>query len=317
MNKIIKTLPLAVLGLALAQATAQADSTPLRDINHTFAKQDILALQAKGIINGYGDGTYRPNQAVTRAEYAALLLKAKGIPVPDAYYGIFRDARRGEWFTPYAELSYRIGVTSGAGAGSFAPDRPLTREEMVKMTVSALGRASEKARVMDWPDYTRAIMPYSDRGSLSEWAIKPVAYAIQQGIMHGTTDARLNPKNYATRADVAALLNRAFVSKPQPAYRVPVSRGSVNYWDRKGVEATAYTHSGALTYIGMQVREGMVAVDPGQIPLGSHLYIPGYGYGIAGDTGGAIKNLRVDLFKNTYDAAIEFGRRNMDVYILD
>jgi 3D (Asp-Asp-Asp) domain-containing protein/uncharacterized protein YabE (DUF348 family) len=86
--------------------------------------------------------------------------------------------------------------------------------------------------------------------------------------------------------------------------------------------ATAYTPYCAgcsghgLTAIGVPAGHGVVAVDPRVIPLGSHLYIPGYGAAVAGDTGGAIQGNRIDLgFINEADAR-EFGRRNITVYVL-
>jgi len=91
------------------------------------------------------------------------------------------------------------------------------------------------------------------------------------------------------------------------------------------MEATAYDPgpesngkwTGMPTAYGMQVGYGVVAVDPKVIPLGTPLYIDGYGYAIAGDTGGAIKNLRIDLGYNTRAEALRFGRREVKVYVLD
>lgn len=91
------------------------------------------------------------------------------------------------------------------------------------------------------------------------------------------------------------------------------------------MEATAYDPgpesngkwTGMPTAYGMQVGYGVVAVDPKVIPLGTPLYIDGYGYAIAGDTGGAIKNLRIDLGYNTREEALRFGRREVKVYVLD
>ncbi len=65
------------------------------------------------------------------------------------------------------------------------------------------------------------------------------------------------------------------------------------------------------------VHHGVVAVDPRVIPLGSHLYIPGYGRAVAGDTGGAIIGHRIDLAFNSYGDAIRFGRRPVKVYVLN
>jgi 3D (Asp-Asp-Asp) domain-containing protein len=66
-----------------------------------------------------------------------------------------------------------------------------------------------------------------------------------------------------------------------------------------------------------QVEKGVVAVDPRVIPLGTRLYVEGYGYAIAADTGGAIKGNRIDLAFNTYEEAIQFGMKDVKVYILE
>jgi len=70
------------------------------------------------------------------------------------------------------------------------------------------------------------------------------------------------------------------------------------------------------TASGMKARVGVVAVDPKVIPLGTELYIENYGYAIAGDTGGAIKGMIVDLFFDTLEECIQHGRRNVTVYVL-
>jgi 3D (Asp-Asp-Asp) domain-containing protein len=67
---------------------------------------------------------------------------------------------------------------------------------------------------------------------------------------------------------------------------------------------------------GMLVHHGVVAVDPHVIPLGSQLFIPGYGRAVAGDTGGAIIGRRIDLAFNSYGDAMRFGRRSVTVYVL-
>ncbi|MDR1642444.1 MAG: G5 domain-containing protein [Clostridiales bacterium] len=91
------------------------------------------------------------------------------------------------------------------------------------------------------------------------------------------------------------------------------------------MNATAYTASElakpgskryGITASGMKVAHGVVAVDPRVIPLGTKLYIEGYGYSIAADTGGAIKGNKIDLYMETLQAARQFGRRNVTVYVL-
>ena len=94
-------------------------------------------------------------------------------------------------------------------------------------------------------------------------------------------------------------------------------------------KATAYTSdrgdSGTICSTGMRAQVGVVAVNPKRIPYGSKLYITSpdgsyvYGYAIAGDTGGGVRKnaLVADLFMDTYEECIQFGRRTMNVYILE
>ncbi|MEG1500413.1 MAG: 3D domain-containing protein [Clostridiales bacterium] len=83
------------------------------------------------------------------------------------------------------------------------------------------------------------------------------------------------------------------------------------------VRATAYTHTGNRTRTGTWPKEGTIAVDPSVIPLGSYLYVEGYGYGRAEDTGGAIKGNRIDVFMDSEGACRQWGVKKVDVYVLD
>jgi 3D (Asp-Asp-Asp) domain-containing protein len=94
------------------------------------------------------------------------------------------------------------------------------------------------------------------------------------------------------------------------------------YMARSAIEmlATAYTADcvgcGGMTAIGLRAGLGIVAVDPRVIPLGTRLYIPGYGFAVAGDTGGDIVGHRIDLGFNSQRDAVLFGRRDVTVYPL-
>lgn len=85
-------------------------------------------------------------------------------------------------------------------------------------------------------------------------------------------------------------------------------------------EATAYTWGGGAsgnTSIGLYPKRGIVAVDPRVIPYYTKLYIPGYGMAIAGDTGGAIVGTRIDLFMDSLHECYQWGRRDVEIYILE
>ncbi|MGI6191967.1 MAG: G5 domain-containing protein [Christensenellales bacterium] len=85
------------------------------------------------------------------------------------------------------------------------------------------------------------------------------------------------------------------------------------------VQATAYTHTGNRTATGVMPYVGMIAVNPDQIPYGTKLYVEGYGYGVAGDTGAFrhTDRFQIDLFMDTFAECMRWGRRNnVKVYIL-
>jgi 3D (Asp-Asp-Asp) domain-containing protein len=139
------------------------------------------------------------------------------------------------------------------------------------------------------------------------------------------TDGKLNKRIVETRV----------LRKPQTRV-VAVGVGTsdaIADFARHGLEKTSYIASGALDMIataytagcagcsgytatGYRAGHGIVAVDPRVIPLGTRLYIPGYGFAIAGDTGGAIRGNRIDLGFDSLSDALQFGRRPVKVYTL-
>lgn len=94
-----------------------------------------------------------------------------------------------------------------------------------------------------------------------------------------------------------------------------------NYYSILSMEASAYLpgdgNGAGITATGIRATYGVAAVDPSIIPLGTRLYIPGYGEAIAADTGGAIRGYMIDLCMESYSEAMQFGRRNVTVYVLN
>lgn len=100
--------------------------------------------------------------------------------------------------------------------------------------------------------------------------------------------------------------------------------GTIRYTDVLDMEATAYypgpestgRWADGYTATGLKAGHGVIAVDPSVIPLGTRVYIPGYGIAVAGDVGGAIRGNLIDLAFDTYREAMHFGRQRVQVYIL-
>ena len=126
-------------------------------------------------------------------------------------------------------------------------------------------------------------------------------------------------------------LDRIVVKQPVPGTKkigervLVMSRSGYRGKRVLDMEATAYDSGFSstghafdnVTATGAKAEYGIVAVDPRVIPLGTKLFIEGYGYAVAKDVGGAIKGLRIDLFFESHKEAIQFGRRHVKVYVLD
>lgn len=166
--------------------------------------------------------------------------------------------------------------------------------------------------------------PVLRQGATGEQVVKIQQLLAASGFYAGAFDGQFGPAT------------RAAVERFQARYSLPVTgavdRAMIDTMNRaKGapdryrrvinMEASAYTTqdpgSGLYTYRGHLLRKGLVAVDPKVIPLGTRLYVEGYGYAIADDTGGYIKGNRIDLAYENRREALQFGRRMVTVYILD
>lgn len=111
------------------------------------------------------------------------------------------------------------------------------------------------------------------------------------------------------------------VEEPAVENVIEISGNDFAYSNVMSMEASAYLPAdgggSGITATGIPATYGVVAVDPGVIPLGTRLYIPGYGEAVAADTGGAIRGYKIDLCMESYSQAMQFGRRNVTVYVLE
>ena len=143
----------------------------------------------------------------------------------------------------------------------------------------------------------------------------------------------ISSENIIKRELICEAVNKIVLvgTKVEPSYIPPspppmelASHGSIKSGSFITMEATAYEpsakscgpYASGYTATGLPARYGVVAVDPYVIPLGSHLYVEGYGYAIAADKGKAIIGNRIDLCFDTYEDAINYGRRTVKVYLL-
>ena len=163
----------------------------------------------------------------------------------------------------------------------------------------------------------------------TEDLVKGEERVILEGI---TGEATITVKNIYEGTDLVSSEEISRVVTAQPVNKIievgtadPASKSATidgyEYTSALNVTATGYTPYDAgcsgITSTGTVAKKGSIAVDPSVIPYGTELYIPGYGYGIAEDCGGAIKGNKIDLCYETKTEAFSWGRRNITIYILN
>jgi len=186
-------------------------------------------------------------------------------------------------------------------------------EPSLDQTVPA-GGVVRITRVFDWERIEKRAIAIHTIHRI-DFSMKPGTTKVIAKGFPGERDVTVAFEQRDGQSVRARIVSSRVVRKPHPRI-VAVSPAAISMQ----MLATAYTAScggcSGITAIGRRAGYGIVAVDPRIIPLGTHLYIPGYGHAIAGDTGGAIRGNRIDLGFDSYRAAVRFGRRALTVYRL-
>lgn len=174
------------------------------------------------------------------------------------------------------------------------------------------------------------VVPYAIESIPDETLGQGEEKVIQEG-QNGRKRVKLNIVSVDGQVADKETLSTELISEMQPLVRkvgtketveINISTGDVSHYQKIiTMEATAYLPTDGdgqcITRMGTRARYGVVAVDPNVIPLGSTVFIPGYGVARAEDTGGAILGNRIDLCMEDYDACMNFGRRTVPVYVLN
>ncbi|MNC33078.1 Endo-1,4-beta-xylanase A precursor [compost metagenome] len=179
---------------------AQVSKT-FADTTGHWAKQDIELLASKLLIQGTDANSYAPDQAITRAEFAALLVRSLGLQAAGQATG-FTDVASNAWYADVVNAAAGAGLIEGLDNGEFRPEATISREEMAVMAARAARFAG-----LD----TTASAPaagFADNSDISSWAQSSMAWAIEKGIIQGTGGQLLAPQDSATRAQSATILKR-------------------------------------------------------------------------------------------------------------
>lgn len=168
-----------------------------------WAKVYIEALASQNIIAGFPDGSFKPNEPVTRAQFATIITKALTPPVKRA--GIkFKDVASSFWANAAIQSAYQSQFVSGYPDGTFKPQQQIPRVQALVSLANGLGLTANDQKVLSF---------YTDAAQIPDYAIAPVAAAtVRQLVINYPTAKQLNPNRQATRAEVAAFVYQALVN---------------------------------------------------------------------------------------------------------
>ena len=165
--------------------------------NH-WAKAAIQYVYDNGLMTGVSDTAFAPEATTTRAMIVSMLARMEN--VTSAADAGFTDVNASDWYATAVNWAAANGIASGISDDTFAPNDPITREQLAAMLMNvAQWKGQDISARADLSDYTDAP---------STWASEAVQWAVAEGLLAGVTDDQLQPQGQATRAQVAAILER-------------------------------------------------------------------------------------------------------------
>ncbi|WNS41201.1 S-layer homology domain-containing protein [Paenibacillus sp. MMS20-IR301] len=236
------------LGQAFAATGASSTSgtaAAAKDASGHWAENVLAEWQQKGLLTGYQDGSLKPDQQITRAEFTALVNKSFGYTQTAAIS--YKDVTPSNWFYTDIAKAAAAGYINGYPDQMFRPNQPLTREEMavIASTILKLNAADPAAS-------------FTDTTSGHEWSKQQINAVAQAGLMNGYA-RQFRPLDTATRAEAISVLDRSLKLRTAPSANAAVYDKAGNYGPETGVATV-----GGSVYIeasGVVLRNTIITGD--------------------------------------------------------
>ncbi|OWA35514.1 hypothetical protein B9G55_12835 [Saccharibacillus sp. O16] len=213
---IKKTLLAALLTAPLLGSSihpVQA-ATTFNDISNSYAKDAINKLVEAGILNGTGSGQFNPTGKISRQDFAVILAKGLQLDVESVSSNpTFSDVPTSHYAYKYVEAAAKAGLLKGIGSGQFGLGQNLSRQDMAVIFTRALG--------VDTQGYGQNLK-FSDASKISDYAKDAVGFAVQFGLLNGTSSDRFDPSGIADRQSAALAASR-LLQAPKPETPAPVT----------------------------------------------------------------------------------------------
>lgn len=201
-----EVLLVAFIAVSFLLGTRQTFAATFTDVpkDHPYYSA-IESLKNLGVVKGYSDGSFRPDQPVNRAEALKMVLLTAKINVPPGLYQTdFPDVSLSDWFGGYVFYGQNLLIVKGNPDGTFAPGRQVNKAEFLKMT--------EQAFRIDLSGYQNVQFALSrDIVNVSEWYVPYFNFAKSVGVVLPNLENKLEPGKYLSRAECAEILYKMYI----------------------------------------------------------------------------------------------------------
>jgi hypothetical protein len=203
---------------ALLQNLQQDVSLPeiktFKDISGHWAREEIEFMASKGYVAGVGMNEFAPETVITRAEFTVILARMAGLPASPEGAERFNDVPAGAWYRGMVGAAANAKLVSGMDENNFAPNEPVTREQMAAMMVRLMVKSGLNMTIVD-ADTPKILNGFNDAAGISSWARSSVAMAVRDQLMAGREIERFAPLGNTTRAEATVVLYRVLQKLPQ------------------------------------------------------------------------------------------------------
>ncbi|MEA4816167.1 MAG: Ig-like domain-containing protein [Lachnospiraceae bacterium] len=174
------------------------------DVSSHWAKDAINDMGSRMIVSGIDDKNYKPNREITRAEFAAIIVRALGLSAEPGESS-FSDVGDSDWFCKYINTAAKYGIISGYDDGNFKPYNKLTREQAMAIISRAMDITGLDTALKE-DEIAVLFSGYADSEAILNYAKDGVGACLKAGIISGRGDGKIAPKENITRAEIAVII---------------------------------------------------------------------------------------------------------------
>lgn len=233
-RKSLSMLLVLSMLLTLAPVTSLAAENTSSEVSYSdvaadaWYKDAVDYVSEQGLLVGVADGQFGPEQSVTRGMVVTVMWRQSGAPANDGQ-SVYTDVPADQWYAQAVTWGAENGMVAGMSDTTFAPNDPVTREQLAAFMMRFAEKSGEDVSIGDGS----VLGAYTDADSISDWAMSALVWSVENGVISGMTESTIVPQGQATRAQYAAILMRTGATISDDL-------------DLSGYETLTYYHNGEI-----------------------------------------------------------------------